>query len=206
MRTTLSRRTVLLALPPVLTSCGGVLGGSQPPPLLYTLTATRDFPAGMPKAKGQLLIEVPVTPGGLDTERIALMRSPVTLDYFANAAWTDRAPLMVQTLLVESFENSGRVDAIARESLALRADWILKPELRTFTAVYDGAEMPTVRIRLALKLVRMPERGIVTERTIDAEERAAQNAIVPVVEAFDAALRRAMQEAVGWAVPAMARA
>lgn len=200
----LSRRSVLF-LPAALAGCSGVLGGSQPPPQLYTLTPARDFPPGLPNAKGQLLIEVPVAPGGLDTERIALMRSAVTLDYFANAAWTDRAPLMVQTLLVESFENSGKIGAIGRESLALRADWILKPELRVFTAVYEGADAPTVRIRLALKLVHLPERGIVAERSLDAEERAAQNSIVPVVEAFDAALRRAMQDAVGWAVPAMAR-
>jgi len=203
--TPISRRSLALILPAALAGCGGTFGGSQPPPQLYTLTPARDFPAGLPNAKGQLLIEVPMTPGGLDTERIALARSPVTLDYFANAAWTDRAPLMVQTLLVESFENSGKVGAIGRESLALRADWILKPELRVFTAVYDGAELPVARIRLALKLVRMPERGIVAERSFDAEERAAQNAIVPVVEAFDAALRRAMQEAVAWVVPAMAR-
>ncbi|HVM79481.1 MAG TPA: ABC-type transport auxiliary lipoprotein family protein [Stellaceae bacterium] len=203
--TTLSRRSLVLAVPAALAGCGGVLGGSQPPPQLYTLTPARDFPAGLPNAKGQLLVEVPVAPGGLDTERIALMRSPVTLDYFANAAWTDRAPLMVQTLLVESFENSGKIGAIGRESLALRADWILKPELRDFTAVYDGGDAPTVRIRLALKLVRMPERGIVSERTIGSDERAAQNAILPVVEAFDAALRRAMQEAVAWAIPVMAR-
>lgn len=202
--TTLSRRAIVFALPAGLAACSGLIGGNQPPPQLYTLSPARDFPASLPRAKGQLLIEVPVAPGGLDTERIALMRGPVMLDYFANAAWTDRAPLMVQSLLVESFENSGKVGAIGRESLALRADWILKPELREFTAIYDGAGMPAVRIRIALKLVRMPDRGIVAQRTVEVEQAASQNAITTVVEAFDAALHRAMQEIVAWAVPAMA--
>jgi len=201
---TLSRRSIVLGLPVALAACSGPLGGG-PPPQLYTLTPARDFPPGLPSAKGQLLVEVPATPGGLDTERIALMRSPVMLDYFAGSAWTDRAPLMVQSLLVESFENSGKIGAIGRESLALRADWILKPELRVFTAVYEGGDAPIVRIRLALKLVRQPERGIVSERTVEAEERAQQNAILPVVEAFDTALHRAMQDAVAWALPLMAR-
>jgi cholesterol transport system auxiliary component len=202
--TNLSRRTIVLALPAGLAACSGIIGGNQPPPQLYTLSPARDFPASLPRAKGQLLIEVPVAPGGLDTERIALMHSPVTLDYFANAAWTDRAPLMVQSLLVESFENSGRVGAIGRESLALRADWILKPELRDFTAIYGGAGTPAVRIRIALKLVHMPDRAIVAQRTVEAEQTASQNAVTAVVEAFDVALHRAMQEIVSWVVPAMA--
>jgi cholesterol transport system auxiliary component len=204
--TTLSRRAIVLALPAGLAACSGLIGGNQPPPQLYPLSPARDFSPSLPRAKGQLLIEVPVAPGGLDTERIALMRSPVMLDYFANAAWTDRAPLMVQSLLVESFENSGKVGAIGRESLALRADWILKPELREFTAIYDGAGMPTVRVRVALKLVRMPDRGIVAQRTVEVDQAASQNAITAVVEAFDAALHRTMQEIVAWAVPAMAGA
>lgn len=201
----LSRRAVVLALPAGLAACGGVLGSNQPPPQLYTLRPARDFPASLPQAKGQLLVEIPAAPGGLDTERIALMRGPVMLDYFATAAWIDRAPLMLQSLLVESFENSGKVAAIGRESLALRGDWILKPELREFTAVYDGAGTPTVRVRIALKLVHMPERAIVAQRTIAADQAASQNAIASVVEAFDVALGRAMQETVAWAVPAMAR-
>ncbi|HMK68870.1 MAG TPA: ABC-type transport auxiliary lipoprotein family protein [Stellaceae bacterium] len=200
----LSRRSLVIGLPVALAACSSPLGGG-PPPQLYTLTPARDFPAGLPSAKGQLLIEVPVAPGGLDTDRIALMRNPVMLDNFAGSAWADRAPLMVQTLLVESFENSGKIGAIGRESLALRADWILKPELRNFAAEYDSSGAPTARIRLALKLVRMPERGIVSERTFEAEQRAEQNAILSVVEAFDAALHRAMQDIVAWALPVMAR-
>ena len=36
-----------------------------------------------------------------DTTRVALSRSPTTLGYFANAAWGDRAPVMVQGLSIE---------------------------------------------------------------------------------------------------------
>jgi cholesterol transport system auxiliary component len=199
----IARRTLLLALPAGVAACSGVLGGGSPPQL-YTLTPVKEFPPTLPKSRAQLLIEAPVAPGGLDTERIALMRSAVSVDYFAGAAWTDRAPLMVQSLLVESFENTGKVAAIDRESLALRADFILKPELRDFTAIYSGSDAPVVRVRVGLKLVRLPDRQIVAQRAVSADAPAQQNSVSGVVEAFDAALHRVIADTVAWTLPTMA--
>ena len=202
----LSRRLLVLGSAAALAGCASVLGGA-PPPQLYTLSAVpaADFPPSLPKSKGQLLVEVPAASGGLDTERVALMHTPTTLDYFAGAAWTDRAPVMVQSLLVESFENTGKIGAIGREGLALRADYVLKPELREFTAVYSGAnDPPTVRVRLGLKLLRMSDRQLVDQRSVEAEERAQQNSITSVVDAFNAALHRAMRDAVTGTLPAHA--
>jgi cholesterol transport system auxiliary component len=200
----IARRTLLLALPAGVAACSGVLGGGSPPQL-YTLTPVKEFPPTLPKSGAQLLIEAPVAPGGLDTERIALMRSAVSVDYFAGSAWTDRAPLMVQSLLVESFENTGKVAAIDRESLALRADFILKPELRDFTAIYSGSDTPVVRVRVGLKLVRLPDRQIVAQRPVSADAPAQQNSVSGVVEAFDVALHQVIADTVAWTLPTMAR-
>src|SRR5689334_22217465 len=142
----IERRTLLLALPAVLAGCSAPLGGSSPPQL-YTLSTQKEFSATLPRTTAQLLIETPTAPGGLDTERIALMKTAISLDYFAGAAWTDRVPLMVQNLLVESFENTGKISAIDKESLALRADYVLETDIRDFNAVYAGSEAPTVRVR-----------------------------------------------------------
>src|SRR5262249_3901548 len=93
--------------------------------------------------------------------------------------------------------------AIDRESMSLRADYVLKPELREFNAVYESAEMPVVHIRIGLKLVRLPDKQIVAQRSFDADQVAQQNAVVPVVEAFNAALRRVMTDIVIWTLPAV---
>ena len=39
---------------------------------------------------------------------------------------------MVQTLLVESFENTGKIVAVARKATDIRADYVLKTDLREF--------------------------------------------------------------------------
>lgn len=201
----LSRRAVILGLPASLAACGSALSGGQPPPQLYQLTPVKDFAPGLPSTKAQLLVEVPATPGGLDTDRIALMRSALSLDYFANAAWSDRAPVMVQSLLIESFENTGKISAIGRQGLALHGDYVLQPELREFTAVYaEGSGAPTVRVRMGLKLVRLSTRLIVAQRVVASEEAAQQNSVTSVVAAFDAALKRAMADIAAWTLPAIA--
>jgi cholesterol transport system auxiliary component len=196
------RRTILLAVPAGLAACSGPLGGGAPPQL-YTLSPARDFPANLPRSNAQLLIEAPSAPGGLDTERIALMKSSISLDYFAGSAWTDRAPRLIQNLLVESFENTGKIAAIDRESLALRADFVLEPDVRDFTAIYGTTDAPTVRVRIGLKLVRLPDKQIVAMRSVSADTPAKQNSVPGVVEAFDTALHQVMTDAVVWTLSAM---
>src|SRR4051812_24090334 len=146
----------LTCLTLVLGACA--LPGAGEPPQLYTLTPKSTFETTLPKVDWQLVIERPVASSGLNSQRIALQRSPVTVDYFARANWTDSAPLLVQTLLIESFENTGKIAAVTRETSQLRADYILQTELREFQAEYDKSNAPPeVRVRLNGKLIRMPD-------------------------------------------------
>jgi cholesterol transport system auxiliary component len=197
-----SRRLVVAALALAPAGCGSLLPAGGTPPKLYTLTPAADFPPDGAHVAWQLLVDVPATAVALDTDRIALSRSPTTIDYFAEAAWTDRAPLLVQSLIVQSFENSGRITAISRESLALRADYILRPELRHFEADYAAAGAPSAHVQIGAKLVKLPERAIVAQRRVDARAPARENQVPTIVEAFNTALHEAMRELVGWTLDA----
>lgn len=188
------RLVVLLGL--VLTGCGGILS-EAPKRQLYRLEPALAPPARLPHVAAQLLVAVPVAPGGLDTARIALSRSAVSLDYFADAEWTDRAPLLVQTGLVDAFEKSGAVDAVARDSVGLRADFVLETEIRDFEAVYDSPNGPPhVSIALTAQLIKIPERKIVAQIPVARQAMAAANDVPAVVRAFDEALGAAVAEVV----------
>jgi cholesterol transport system auxiliary component len=198
----LTRRLVLAGLALTPSACGSLLPEGGAPPKLYQLTPAMDFPPGGAHASWQLLVDVPAAVAALDSERIALSRSPTTLDYFADAAWTDRAPLMVQALVIQSFENSGRIGAVARESLALRADYVLQPELRHFEADYGAAAVPSAHVQIAVKLVKMPDRTIVARQSFDATANAAENQIPAIVDAFNAAFHQVMRQMVDWTLAA----
>jgi cholesterol transport system auxiliary component len=197
-----SRRLVLAALGLAPAGCTSLLPTGGAPPKLYTLTPAADFPADGLPVSWQLLVDVPASDAAIDSDRIALRRSPTSVDYFADAAWSDRAPAMVQTLLVQSFENSGRITAVARESLGLRADYILRPELRHFEADYAGSGAPTVHVELGVKLVKMPERSIVAAWHCDTMAPAAQNQVPAIVDAFNVALGEALRKIVEWTLTA----
>jgi cholesterol transport system auxiliary component len=195
-----ARRILLAGLALAPAACSGLLPQGSAPPKLYRLTPVSEFPPRGPRLSGQILVDVPASTAALDSDRIALSRSPVTLDYFADAAWTDRAPLMVQSLIVQSFENSARVSAIARESLALKADYVLLPELRHFEAEYADAGPPAAHIQIGLKRVKMPERAIAGQQSFEARKAASENQMPAIVDAFNAALHEVMGQIVQWAL------
>ena len=68
---------------------------------------------------------------------------------------------MVQTRIVDSFENSHKIVAVARESIGLRANYVLQSDLRNFEAMYFYGKPPIVHVRIVAKLVRMPDRQII---------------------------------------------
>ena len=199
-------RLVALALAPAATACSGLVPGTGAPPQLYVLTRKSTFPADLPRVSRQLLVDTPVAPAEIDTARVALTRSPTTVDYFANASWSDRAPLMVQSLLIESFEQTGKIPSVARDSAVLRSDYILMPELRRFEARYQNGEAPpTVLVRLLARLVKMPERTIIGDDLAEGQETAAANNMDAIVEAFDEALGSVMKQLVTWTLRTMSQ-
>jgi cholesterol transport system auxiliary component len=204
--TALSRRSIPSVLVLALAGCSGLLGGGGPAHL-YRITPKSSYPPNLPRRSVQLLIDVPVAPAGLDTARIALTRSAVSIDYFADSEWTDRVPLLVQTALLQSFENSRAITAIDRESAALRADFILKPEIRHFEAVYDSANgPPEVWVAINARLVNPSDREVVAQSAFERRQRASANDVPSIVAAFDEVVGAVMRDIVVWTLanPALA--
>ena len=185
--------------------CGSLLPGTGPSPDLYNLTPKSTFPSDIPIIEEQLVIEEPLAAGGLDTFRIAFRTSPTELDYFSSARWTERAPRMVQTLMVESFENSQAIVAVGRQAIGLRSDYSLKIELREFQAEYfDGDQRPVIRVRLNAKLVRQPRQLIVASRSFESKLPAEAAGMRAIVAAFDLALGHVLKDLVVWTLESIA--
>ena len=183
----------------VLAGCTGILPGGGPPPQLYTLSPKSKFASDLAVIKWQLVVEVPIAAGGLATPRIALKTNPIELQYFASARFAEAAPEMVQTLLVESFENTGKIVAVGRQAIGLRSDYNLKSELREFQAEYFGdAKIPTVRVRINAKLIKQPRRVIIASQNFERRVRAAGPAMPEILAAFDEALGKVLKGVVEW--------
>jgi cholesterol transport system auxiliary component len=205
-RRALGRLATLVPMTALL-ACTSLIPGAGKAPQLYVLTRKTTFPPDLPRVTPQLLVDVPFAPAQIDTTRIALSRSPTTLDYFADAAWGDRAPAMVQALFIESFEATGKIVGVSRDEAGLRADYVLMPELRRFEAIYPSTGAvdppPTVFVQLLVRLVRMPDRIIIGETVAERRETAARNVMEVIVVAYDDALGGVMKDIVTWTLQRM---
>ncbi len=185
-----------------LSACIDLVPEAGEAPRLYTVNAASAFPEGLPQVAKQLVVETPIAPDGLDTQRIAVREAGPAIGYYANARWIAPPPAMLQAALIESFHNSGKVLAVSRRDPDLRADYSLKIELAEFTADLSGGA-PLARIRATARLVLVAERQIVASRTFEQSAEASGSAVEAVAAAFDRAAQGLSADIVVWALPAM---
>jgi len=191
------RLAACLAAAAVLSGCELINAASEPQDL-YTVTPKSTFDPSLPAVYWQLAVEVPSASANINTGRIAIAMTPTSSDYYAKAAWTDRAPLMVQTRIVDSFENTRKIVAVARESIGIRANYVLQSDLRNFEAMYYYGKPPIIRVRIIAKLVRMPDRQIIGVGSFERCVRAREDSVPKVVQAFDQALGSVIKRLVAW--------
>ena len=190
----ITRRHLMLAGGATLAGCSVIPKVNEPIPL-YTLSAVSEFGQSLPKVDWQLVVGTPVASADLNSTRIALTRAPGVVEYFAKGAWADYAPILLQDKLIESFEASNAIVSIGRDAVGLKPDYVLQSDLRDFQAEYSG-EIPTAHLRLAAKLVRMPDRRIVANILTEQKVAAAGNSLPQIVDAFDRAASQAFEEVV----------
>ena len=172
------------------------------PPQIYLLRP-RLGPSNGPKVDFTLAIGTPSAPFSLASRRIAIQRSANTLDYYAKAVWQDRTPTLLQRLVVEGFEDSGKITAVARTQSGLHADYLLQLDLRRFEADYlspNGA--PRAQVSLAARLIRLSDRKVVATTRIRTQASAEHNSITAAVTAFDRATAKAVKALVAWTLAA----
>jgi cholesterol transport system auxiliary component len=190
----ISRRHFMLAGGAALGGCGVIHKVNEPVPL-YSLSAVGAFEQSLPAVEWQLVVGTPVASADLNSTRIALTRAPGVIEYFAKGAWADYAPILLQDKLIESFEASNAILSVGRDAVGLKPDFVLQSDLRDFQAEYSG-ESPTAHLRLAAKLVRMPDRRIVANILTEQKVAAAGNSLPQIVDAFDRAAGQAFEEVV----------
>jgi cholesterol transport system auxiliary component len=184
----------------VITGCSNLVG---PPPAskLYVLQPVlpRDLPGA--KVNWALSIQMPEASGGLDSDRIAILMPPSGMDYYADAAWADHLPILVQSAMLEAFESSGRIDAVARDSDVARADYVLSTDLRDFEARLDQAQgAPLAVVRIGARLVKARSREIAGYTSAYREVRASVNSVEAVVEVLNTAFGGVLADVVTWAL------
>ena len=194
-------RIAMAALVVVLAGCSA-LGGKRTPLTVYVPRPVLAAPATSPSpVDWQLQVSTPYASQALDNARIAVMPSPGVLEVYPAARWRDPAPRMLRSLVVQAFDDSGRILGVSGATAGLSADFELAIELRDFQAEVDGTSARAV-IRLQAKLFDHRSNRIVATRTFEAIAPAASSAASDAVAAFDDALAKLLTDLVDWTMDA----
>ena len=191
-----------------IAGCAALEFANREPPRLFSLTPKSTFDSSLPDTDAKLAIEVPTATAGLNVARIALRPTPTTLEYYARASWIDVVPVMVQNLLLESFDNVAKVDVLGREVVGVRADYALLTHIREFQAEYNRQpdQPPLIRVRLQSRLVRLPRRTSLAATSVEHTVRAEGTSVEEIVRAFDEAFGKVAKRVVEWSVQKVAEA
>lgn len=185
-----------------LSACGGLgdIIGPKDAGMVYVVHPQfPPAPVGAAKVNWSLELMHPDVPGGLDSERIALIQPGGNMDYYANATYPDRLPASIQRAVLDGFEASGRIDGVAREEDALHADYNLLVEVKNFEAHYAVADgIPTVNVTIMAKLTTGRGRKIVASKLFTQTGTAAVNSTAAAVQALSQALGAAVTAIVDW--------
>jgi len=172
------------------------LGGGNA--VIYSPQAKVTAHADWPTVAWSLVIDKPLASDALDSSSIAVRPAPGELQAYADAQWSDPAPDMLQTTLVQAFEDSGKIASVGRQSTGLHGDFALLLDLRRFESVYDDpARPPSAVIEVQAKLLASGNRVLAT-RNFQVTVPARSKEVPQVVDAFRGAMTDLTEQMVGW--------
>jgi cholesterol transport system auxiliary component len=188
----------LLALTIPLAGCGGILPKSEPLQIIAPQVHVAPDPS-WPQVAWHLTVARPTANDMLDSRRMAVSPAPGQIQVYKGVAWGDTVPDIVQTAVVEAFEDSGKILAVGHQTGGLRVDYTLQLDMRDYQAVYrNPAGPPEVTLTIYAKLVEFTSSRAVASHTFREVVPASATSAPAVAQAFDSALASLVHDVVGW--------
>jgi cholesterol transport system auxiliary component len=189
-----------LALAPMLSGCGSLLESKATAPQSYLLRMPVRTVEVATTPAGSVLLQRPEAGPGLDSDRIALLRSDQRFDFYAASLWAAPAPDLVESVIVDALRAGGAFAAVFDDSAPFAPRYDLRVTLRRFEADYTSsggapeAGPPMVHVVLDCTLGRHRDRALLASFTAQGSSRAGDDRINAIVGAFQAATAAAVAE------------
>jgi len=183
-----------------LAGCGSLLGVQRQPFTIYAPSyhAPEQGKAG-PRVDWQLVVEMPQASDTLNTARIVVMPSPGVIEVYPGARWSDPAPALLRSLVVQGFEQSGRIVGVAGATTGISADYALAIDLHAFQAeIRDGDAHAMIRFQA--RLLDYRSSRVLATRAFSADVPFPSKDTSAAFSAFENAVGQAVSELVDWAL------
>ena len=148
----------------------------------------------------QLLVAEPTALKSLDSENIVVRLSNSEVQYLANSQWSDRLPRMVQSKLVEAFQDTGRLGGVGRPGQGLAIDYQVVTDIRAFEV---DTKNNVANIEISVQLLNDRNGTVRAQDVFRASARVSGTGNANFVKALDSAFAAASREIVAWTLKAL---
>jgi phospholipid/cholesterol/gamma-HCH transport system substrate-binding protein len=118
---------------------------------VLNLKPARTFPELAKIPEGQLVIPEPDVVGNVFNDEVAVVTPTGERSTAFQGKWPDTLSRVVQSRIVQSFENAGFLKTLGRQPDGLKVDYQLLIDLRSFEIV--TSDTPTAEISFSAKIV-----------------------------------------------------
>ncbi len=143
----------------------------------------------------QVLVAEPAALQALSTQQIVVKDASGAISTLGGGQWADNLPRLIQTRLINTFENASQLRGVSRPSSGAVGDVQLVSELRSFEIATPGNEAV---VEISVKIVNDATGRIVNGRIFKARAPAAAVDAPNAARALDEALSAAMLDIVRW--------
>jgi cholesterol transport system auxiliary component len=152
------------------------------------------------KLRAQIAIREPLTSLDLDSQRILVRTSPETVAYLSGAQWSDRLPTLIQTRLVQTFQNAHLLGSVGRAGAGFSSNYSLDLDIRAFEL---DAKSVQANVDIAAKIVDDRGGRIVASRIFTMQVPSAGTEGAQASVALNAALSTVMAQIVAFTAASM---
>jgi len=184
----LRRLTPVMLLAALAGACS-----SGPAPATYDLSAPSSRIRGA--AGVQVLVNEPAALQTLSTQQILVKDASGSVSFLGGAQWADNLPRLIQTRLINTFENASQLRGVSRPSSGAVADVQLVSELRSFEIATPSNEAV---VEISVKIVSDQNGRIVNGRIFRARTPVAAVDAPNAARALDESLSTVMLDIVRW--------
>ena len=182
----------------LLAGCSALSNQQRDPVTIYAPLVQITPDPNWPKVDWQLAVLSPTASRVVDSPRISVRPVPGEIQIYRGVSWSQPSTGMIEDLVLNALEDSGKIRSVARPASGIRADYRLVLDLRRFDSDYAGGTLPSAVVELNAKLLQSSDQRVVASRTFLVSKPATSTAIPQVVQAFEQSLQVLGQEVVGW--------